>query len=1195
MKKTLISVFAVFMLILFSRINASAKFDDISLTVTAQNSAGTVLIKRGFPLSEGEEYNLENFSLTDADGNNKNAYFSEGERYNDGSLKWVFVSFVQECNRNAEQIYYIKNSISQNKNTNISYNEQTGLLENEKIKMTVSQEGIENIYLNNNLITKSLKLYYDDTVLDFDRLEVEEQNDIYVKLKLSANDAASMTGTIIVTLFNDSDSVDFEYRFNSKNDIEIKNSMGCKFENISSVSESEKRDYAVLNNGEAYAVFASCDTERFSGAVKNSSNTGFVQNESSLIFAPIINNTQFTWWDGLSRTGRFCISLLSGKQAVNRMKNPPAAVINPEQFKKSGIIESTQTTAVSERIADTFEWAYDKRSGCFEAGYIPYSIDESRNKVASSGVQHGESGYNVANMYMQTGKAFLYNMLYEGTEVRADVVMYNGSVADACGAMRYRTGSYLENPDWHFFNSHPYYGEASDMYIAYMLSGNKYFKESFLAAVNHIVKSMKLDSLMNEPYPHMVTWNGHKFGYTKYVESRYIIQIRPLMIAYELTGNTEYKAAAESIALWAKKAQSSSGYFYQAYYDYDNPYIHTGQTQAAVKNYIMLYGTRGLSYLLKSENNAAALDILKNESDYLLSELKNYGKGLWDPTGNIDLYEKNEDNTRGKSPMQDIMAAEIFLRTYECTQNEKYFDGFLECMEAWICALGPGGLPCQRSNAYGYGDESVNSAQASQNLTIFEIYGECIKLLSEKKELVYKKGYGALLEVFAAESAAEEPIKEYSYPYFTNALYNGKALFMMNVNAKDGSLEKDCNFDTGSNYLWYGIKNTIDSDGNVSLNKSLNEFETASAVRCPIRINGVKNTDITVEEYNKDNISVIIKGIFDCSIVVENGIFDTSTGIYDFSVDASMGNMQIKIYNSQEGFNKNGQITIDTSRYIKTIFFDNFEEYNTDDIPTGYIVCTGNQVASNGMLMLDGTTQKARLLKNEAFLNEFTLNFDFMQETKSSISCIARITDSVGNKEAVKIYSDGENIRLMHTNTKTNEILIRNYEENQIYNFEIYVNLDKKLFEVYINGKNSGNPYKMIYSDIGNMRRIFDTSTNQNTGIYYIDNIAVYQRNYYSPFLEENMHYEIKNIKASAENIDSIFLSKDEYDDGFTKLAAAQYSSGGVLLAVDIKEARIGENIINKSIKENTEKIKVFVFDDNFVPMAKMCIYNAVR
>ena len=135
----------------------------------------------------------------------------------------------------------------------------------------------------------------------------------------------------------------------------------------------------------------------------------------------------------------------------------------------------------------------------------------------------------------------------------------------------------------------------------------------------------------------------------------------------------------------------------------------------------------------------------------------------------------------------------------------------------------------------------------------------------------------------------------------------------------------------------------------------------------------------------------------------------------------------------------------------------------------------------------------------------------------------------------------------------------------------------------------------MIYSDIENMRRIFDTSTNQNTGIYYIDNIAVYQRNYYSPFLEENMHYEIKDIKASSENIDSIFLSKYEYDDGFTKLSAAQYSSGGVLLAVDIKEARIGENIINKSIKEDTEKIKVFVFDDNFVPMAKMCIYNAVR
>ena len=101
----------------------------------------------------------------------------------------------------------------------------------------------------------------------------------------------------------------------------------------------------------------------------------------------------------------------------------------------------------------------------------------------------------------------------------------------------------------------------------------------------------------------MVSWVGGVAKKANYGESRYIIQIRPLMLANQLTGDNKYKNAVYNIVDWAKNAQTEDGYWYQAYYNDKTPFVQRGQTQPAVKNYIMLYGARGLSYLLENEEN----------------------------------------------------------------------------------------------------------------------------------------------------------------------------------------------------------------------------------------------------------------------------------------------------------------------------------------------------------------------------------------------------------------------------------------------------------------------------------------------------------------------------------------------------------------------------------------------------------------
>ena len=886
----------------------------VRVSNTSGYDAKNQLIRRGFALEKGHIYDVDSLVLVNENNEFVPSAVSQMESYDDGSIKWALLSFVCSLNVGEEKDFYIVNSAIQKKYGVISFAD--GLIENENFSLSLNKDGICGISLDNEQVLDSIYLYYNDTKLPFSGYDILQENELYVKIRLNAPSNGTMRGEMYVTLWQGSSDIDIEYRFTALKDINIID-MGCAIQCANNAIISGEDNTVNISKDKGQINIVSYDVERFAGAV--SENTGFVTDEANIYFEPIINDTEFLWYDGVTRTNHFSITANDAEPTLALQKTPLSVVISPEQFVKSGIIQSTSKNAISDRILESMEYAYDKRNGCFEAGYIPWIIDKARKKVEISTVQHGETDYNLALLHLAQGNSMLYNMIKESSETRSDVSMYKGSLAEVYGAIRYRTGSNMEKGSNNFKTSHPYYGEASGLYMAYLLSGNEYIKESFLNAVEHIYNNIEQGTSELGKYPSMVSWVGGVAKKANYGESRFIIQIRPLMLANQLTGENKYKNAVYNIVDWTKNAQTEDGYWYQAYYNDKTPFVQSGQTQPAVKNYIMLYGARGLSYLLENEENEIALDTLKRFSDFLCEELDNYGTGLWSPTGDADLYEENEDGTRGKMAMQDIMAAEILWRTYEKTADEKYLDAFLECLNAWICALGPGGLPASVSYLHGYYDGSVSSAQASQNLTIFSIIGELEKFFEDNKELIYKKGFGELCEVFSKNSKVEVPSNPsgHSYPELTSSMYNSNAMFVMNVNGKtSGNYYKEYITSNLGKSLWSGMKNIVDAKGNVALNICMNQFDTASAIKCPVYLkNNTVDTEVYIDEYNSEQVRITLKTNEKISLEISDGVFDTKRGYYTYSVEKTDDGFIVTVIDAIDGIPKQGTITIDVDEW----------------------------------------------------------------------------------------------------------------------------------------------------------------------------------------------------------------------------------------------------------------------------------------
>lgn len=870
---------------------------NIPISVKENNDiyVAEALYRRGFALPKGQVFSLDDFGLYDTEGNAQKAFFEVTEQYDDGSVKWALCSFVTELKKSERKEYAIRNS-GKNKvqdPVSVTMNDTHAVIKNSKLTVDIAENGISITPVGGGAFFDKINGYITldgcaESIMRIDEISTVKQNDLYVKLSAKGNFGGFARGELVITLSSGAEKADIEYRITARQDLQIY-STGIKIlPNTQSVFSYPQTsygkdnvvgsDYIYSDNGNRQMYFITRDNRRFRNATTSEHDTGFVFDADAVRLAPIVNKNAFLWFDGLTRTIHMTVSMEeNGYEQIKTLDNEPTVTVDPRSFEQAGVIETAGSCAPIDRMINMVNYDVSRRDGRFDAGAIHYDIDPDAGSFSSSDMHPGEMEYHLGVAYMATADAGVFTVMCESAEFWADVEIYKGDKSEIYGANRYRTGPQYYNA--RFRTSHPYYGDSSGLYMAYVLSGDEYFRDIYKIAIEHILNNMNTCSKNNGyRYPHMYEWTG-SVQPTPYVESRYMIQARPLYLAYGLFQDERFREAALEIVDWAYVSQSENGWWYQAYYDNGEPFRQAGQSQDAVKTYVWMYGARGISFLSRYEKSEKITTILKRVGDFVENEYANFGKGLWKPNGDVNLYAMDEDNTRGKGPYEDVMGMELLYCTYQLTGNEKYLKSLLECMETALSSMNPGGASVLLANMEGCGNNLVMGG--GQNYTWLMLFPELRELFREKREVIESMGFGHLLTAFGDGAKMYEGNVERSEPIgpeLTQIIFeNGKdkVLFASNYGKdKNGNYSREYSTTIHEGGLWMGAENLLYKPGSVTLHQFMNQFDRMVAIYTPICITALSdNLTAYVDEYNEQKVVFRVYGEGEFQVELTNGKF----------------------------------------------------------------------------------------------------------------------------------------------------------------------------------------------------------------------------------------------------------------------------------------------------------------------------------
>ena len=186
------------------------------------------------------------------------------------------------------------------------------------------------------------------------------------------------------------------------------------------------------------------------------------------------------------------------------------------------------------------------------------------------------------------------------------------------------------------------------------------------------------------------------------------------------------------------------------------------------------------------------------------------------------------------------------------------------------------------------------------------------------------------------------------------------------------------------------------------------------------------------------------------------------------------------------------------------LWYDDYEKYDVGHEITsadGYMATTTainpkvTKFANNKVVKLESQGDRARFLKYyDSAPTAYMVSFDFMQESISDISCLARTSNSNGNNMPFELYTANGS---MKARTKNGDVTIMpEYKADVWYTINYYVDLVSREFYINIENETTCNSNYSFYSTFENdkvdLNRIFDTYTDK-PGVYYIDNITVYE------------------------------------------------------------------------------------------------------
>ncbi len=908
----------------------------IPFTVKEQNGVAVkdYFFRRGIPIEKGALHSVDTLCVME----NGEPIVSDVEvtsRHLDGSISWILVSAKVDLKPNELKKLEVAPGTPKKGKITIKENKGNITVKSPVMEFVVGLDGVTSLKYKGveQLTTGNINVFAmfsnnpETYRLKATDISVLKHTDSYVRIKLKGNVGPELDGEMIVTLVEDSEKIEIEHRVISMHNVYLFSTgieIGSKYPGdkaADTIVASDCLDMGPMN-------FISYDNTRFRGGASAADATGYLICENSVKHIPIVHNREFLYRDGVSRTAHLYISFSNdAKEWDKTYELLPDVGISPEQYVKAGFIRNYETGAVVDDAIESFKFAYSKRLGTFDCGTIPRVINSRTKVIDGADSCAGEVGYNVGLAYMYTGDDELYRFVDECVEERADIVVYKGRYPEIYGAQRTRMGSFSHDAA---FKEHPYYGDQGALFLGYMLTGNEFVGEMYDASIQHDIEYMYNKETCGGYVPQAWAWFSSPDNHPRYLEYQEIrgaIRIRSMYQAYLHYHDKKYLQAARDMILGYANTQWPDGSFIQATYDDGRPFTQEGQVQYPNKDYISLYGLRGMAQVLEFDpNETLARETVLKYADYLCYSNETFGQGLWYPNGDVNVYATNENDTRGKSPMTDILAVDIMATAFEITNNERYLENMCSLLESFLCGS-TNGLAFWYTPLEGTPWVVGEEVDATRCSSIFKSSDNISAIVSENRQKIIDMGYENISVVFTGDAfkCEEAKLEKYKWPEVTQCTYQAgdtKAFFAANNYAPDTlDYEKYLKFTFDENRLWEGEKNIVNNPYSVNVEKFTKQYDFVMAVQRPIYVDEiVGEAEIYVNAYDEEKIEVEYKGDCELGLRFESGRFEIKDGEkYSVTVDGGKIGRKVTITKGGNISPVNGSLYVKLDRHGKKL------------------------------------------------------------------------------------------------------------------------------------------------------------------------------------------------------------------------------------------------------------------------------------
>ncbi len=893
----------------------------VDFTVQERNNVALkgYLFRRGIAFEQGKLYSPDDICLTE----NGKPIISDAEvleTYEDGSIKWLLVSGTVDLRPGELKRLVVTNGNGPKSDAKV---EKTGnglIVDTKNIDMTIGVGGIESLKIRGRelLTTGNINLYvtYGNKKYNMSSNEfrIIKQTDSYIKVAFGGRISGEVKGEIWLTIPEGASRLQIDHRVTAENHIFFQSvglDVGMKY-NGAPVGTVVNDNYLNLGNVE----LATYDNTRFNGGTGfiPAEKTGYVINKNNISFAPLLNDVEYKWWDGMSRTAHLYICVDGeGEGWIQTLQKMPSSFADPEQYVKAGEILSTEVPAVVGEFHENMVEAHKRSVGYFEAG-MQINYDPITDSVALALNIPGELEYNYGIAVMQTGNEDLYRSMLDISELRSDICVYKGMHNEIHGMMRARVYP-ISNPGDPFYGSHSYYSDEGGLYMTYLLSGDEYAYDSYKLCINKAFRDIYERSTGGSYHAEYISLRKADpyFEATDYglCETRGLIRARTMYLASRHFHDPKYAQATFDMLKWAHTYQMEDGDFSQAINHDGTRYYQVTpagyRKQLPIKNYVNLMGLRGISQLLDYEelqDNEMLREVVFKYADQLCSQGEQFGPVLMNPTGDIDKMEVNEDGGRFTDGRATIMAVDVICTAFEQTGDDYYLEWICKFLEGYVASAvaGKGG----QANDKGYG-LNVWGSEILRSTSFMRTSDNLAVIFRENKDKIREMGYEHVAIAFSNEAQALGRAAETNtdFPFLTHNVYeldDTRALFAMSwrpdgVMDANVSWEQDIEMKMEGTRLWTNITNVLNNPYNITLAKRMDFIEQVGCFETQISLDDFTgNAEATVNSYTKDKVEFTILGDFEAAISIKDGIFaiDNNKG-YKLDITKVKGGIRVTL------------------------------------------------------------------------------------------------------------------------------------------------------------------------------------------------------------------------------------------------------------------------------------------------------------